>query len=179
MYGLVQIPLGRAGKFGRLDVETDKFNEIVQKHVYTYGLRQILNDAMADKKDEDGNIVSINVLVAMAQKRLDTLYSGELRSRRSEIEPLDPIEQEFWVLARHELNAALKVLLPTVPKGTKDRVLFLVNQNRRKADFESFADVGEMMDFFWDSKLPKWAKIRETAEENVKNRSANLDEIGL
>ncbi len=54
-----------------------------------------------------------------------------------------------------------------------------MNQNRRKADLESFADVGEMMDFFWDSKLPKWTKIREIAEENVKNRSANLDEIGL
>src|SRR5437868_3674708 len=91
---VADVPLGRNGKFGSMTVEVERFNAAVHDHVYMYGLRQILNDAMADKTDDDGNALSDEAIVAKAQKRLDTLYSGELRTRRESAEPADPVERE-------------------------------------------------------------------------------------
>jgi hypothetical protein len=46
----ITIPLGRVtdgtAKYGTLNVDTSRFAQHVHDHVYVYGLRQILNDAM-------------------------------------------------------------------------------------------------------------------------------------
>lgn len=127
------VPLGRGGKYGTLAANCARFNDAVQQHVWEYGVRQLLNDAMADKTDDDGNALPVADLVAMAQKRLDQLYSGELRSRRAAggvAWPTDAIESLAWDIAWDEKIAPTVKTFPeykTLPKGTKDRVLATIH----------------------------------------------------
>lgn len=164
----IDVPLGRAGKYGQLAVSADKFTDDVHRHVYVYGLRQILNDAIADKTDDDGRALPIDQLVAKAQKRLDTLYSGELRARRESAEPIDPIEREMHRLAKTNIAAkmAKSPEWAQVPKGTKDRALWCVLQ--RNKDVET-----------WDDAIAKLlatgeneATLRKAATRIVREREA-------
>jgi hypothetical protein len=127
------VPLGRGGKYGQLTVDCSRFADNVHEHVYNYGLRQILNDAIADKTDDDGNDLGVEALVAKATKRLDTLYSGELRSRTAEREPIDPVEAVMHREARRKITTMAKATPEyAATKGEKDRVLAtLVARNTR------------------------------------------------
>lgn len=105
------IPLGRGGKYGSIAVDGDRFNDVVRQHIWDYGIRQILNDAMADKTDDDGNPLPADQIVAKAEKRLNALYAGELRVRNgSAAEPVDPVEREAFRMARDKIMAQFKSL---------------------------------------------------------------------
>jgi hypothetical protein len=167
-YPNIDVPLGRGGKYGTLKVHTQQFNQIVHEHVYKYGLRQILNDAIADKTDDNDVPLSTEELVAKAQKRLDTLYSGELRSRTAEREPVDPVEA---VMYREARNAIVKMVKTTpeypATKGAKDRVLAtLIARNTAQT---------------WDEAIEKYiaAKpgLRKAAERMVKEQSDAPEDI--
>jgi hypothetical protein len=108
---VITIPLGRAGKYGSMDFDLTKvapsaLHDIVW-HTWGYGVRQIHNDAMADKTDDDGAPLSDEAIVAKAYKRRDTLYSGELRTRRESAEPVDPVEREAYRMAREKIEKQL------------------------------------------------------------------------
>lgn len=118
MYGYMNVMLGRGGKYGMLQVDGEKFNEVVNRHIYDYGLRQILNDAMADKTDEDGVQLPPDQIVAKAEKRLAALYAGELRVRGTSAEPLDPVEREAYRMARDKIAEQFKSLGIWPAKGT-------------------------------------------------------------
>jgi hypothetical protein len=115
----VNVPLGRNGKYGQMLVRIESFAEHIHEHVYSYGLRQILNDAMADKTDDDGAPLPTDQIVAKAQKRLDALYAGELRVRNgSTAEPIDPVEREAFRMAREKITEQFKNLGIWPKKGT-------------------------------------------------------------
>lgn len=130
--GTITVPLGRAAKYGQLAVECDRLPAHVLVYAFEYGVRQVLNDAMAEKKDEDGNELPVDQIVAKAQKRLDNMYAGELRSRRESAEPADPVEAEAWKMAKVEMTALYKKQpqWAQVPKGTKDRFGAVVQLRR-------------------------------------------------
>ena len=67
----ITVPLGRQSVYGTLEVPVGKFPPHVLDYVFNYGLKQVLNDAMADKKDDDGNPLSADLIRAKAEKRLD------------------------------------------------------------------------------------------------------------
>lgn len=115
---IINVPLGRGGKFGSMSVDLGKFAPTIHDHVYAYGLRQILNDAMADKTDEDGLPLPPDQIVAKAQKRLDSLYAGELRVRGASAEPLDPVEREAYRMARDAIEKQFRALGLWPAKGT-------------------------------------------------------------
>lgn len=83
-----------------IDVATGNLPAHVKDFIFEYGLRQILNDAgsaqttIADKH-------------AIALKRLDALYAGELRVRRA-ADNLSPLEAEIERLARADAVAFFK-----------------------------------------------------------------------
>jgi hypothetical protein len=120
LYDEYGIPLGRNGKYGQLQVRADRFNATVHDHIYSYGLRQILNDAMADKTDDDGAPLPTDQIVAKAEKRLASLYAGELRTRISGApgEPTDPVEREAFNLAREQIKLQFQKLGLWPKKGT-------------------------------------------------------------
>lgn len=73
-----------------LDVAVESMPDVSKTHIFDYGLRQILNDAMASAKTE-------SEALAAAQKRLDNLLSGTLRA--SAIRQGDPIKRRAAELA--------------------------------------------------------------------------------
>lgn len=78
-------------KIGKaLDVDIAKLPQVSLSHIFDYGLRQILNDAMASAKTESEALASAN-------KRLDNLLAGTLRA--SAIRQGDPIKRRAAELA--------------------------------------------------------------------------------
>jgi len=176
MYGQITIPLGRGGKYGSLPVNTDAFNEKVQRHIYDYGLRQLLNDAMSDKKDDDGNTLTTDNIVAKAEKRLTALLAGDLRVRRESAEPADPVEAELHRLVKLTINSAYTAakFYVDVPKGTKNRMLFVANRRRASQGLGELESDADLIDVFLDTS-PKAADLKKQAARNVKERGAGED----
>lgn len=169
------IPLGRAAVYGTLDVDCSRFNDTVHEYVYSYGLRQILNDAMADKKDDDGKPLADDAIRAKALKRLDNMYAGELRQRRESAEPTDPVEAEAWKLAKAAMTTVYKEIgaWAAVPKGTKDRFAAVIANRRAVRGLDPLpADeaVADAIEKFLAG--PSGASVRKMAERNVKDHQA-------
>jgi hypothetical protein len=101
------IPLGRKGVYGSRVIHTADYPENILVHWFMYGTRQSTNDAMADKKDDDGIKLSDTDIVAKADKRLATYKLGELRTQRESSEPADPVEREAWRMAREKIEKQL------------------------------------------------------------------------
>lgn len=175
----VNVPLGRNAKFGNMLVRVESFSETVHEHIYSYGLRQILNDAMADKTDDDGNMLPTDQIVAKAQKRLDALYAGDLRVRRAgDAEPADPVEAEIARSVKAIMHNVYTEIgaYKSVPKGTKNRLLWVANDRRAQKNLEPFETLQEVIDEYM-SKSPKAAAIRKEAERTVKMRADAGDEL--
>lgn len=90
-------------KTNAIVIDLDKFNEEVNKFVYLYGLKQLLNDAGSAAKGADEKL-------AMAQKKLDALYEGKVRSSGggSAKAAIDPVQAEAERLAWDAIKVALK-----------------------------------------------------------------------
>lgn len=169
----VTVPLGRGAKYGHMDIELGRFNEYVHEYVYMYGLRQVLNDAMATKTDGDGKALSDEEIVAKATKRLENLYAGVLRSR-SEGEPSDPFEAECYREAKRTIDAQLrsKGLYKDLPKGTKDKFMFVVNRLRAgmgKGEIDEAAYIVTVL------AGPLGADIKKRARAAIKGRDLEVD----
>ena len=178
------VPLGRKACYGTIAVDVNRFSEAVQRHIYDYGLRQILNDAMADKKAENGDKLPDDEIAAKAHARLKTLYAGELRARRETAEPTDPVELEAFKIAKAAMTEAYKAngAWKDVPKGTKDRFAALIQIRRAARGMEAVEDneaVAQAIQMFIDAH----PEIEEQAVRNVAEREerakAALDTIGM
>jgi hypothetical protein len=67
--------------------------------------------------------------MALAQKKLDAMLAGEIRTRGESREPTDPIEAQAY---RDALESVRKTLLAhpeakKIPKGTKDRAQWVLD----------------------------------------------------
>lgn len=174
------IPLGRGACYGTLAVEDEKFSDAVRAHIFEYGLRQVLNDAIAQKKTDDGEAIPTDQLVAKAQARLDAFYRGEVRTRGT-AEPADPVEAELARLAKDTILALYRKLgeMTDVPKGTKNRLLFVANRRRAARHQPELADDAEMIRVFLESS-PQAAALRKQAERTVRERAAvDVDALGI
>jgi hypothetical protein len=164
MFDTLTIPLGRNASLGTIEVDTEAFSPVVQRHIYEYGLRQILNDACANKKDEEGNLLPDDFIVAKAHARLKNLYDGVLRAR-GEVAPSDPIEKIVRDLAREAIAAKWRVAGKwTFPKGTKNRFLFVANAVQTEAGkpiFDSESD-------YLDAALKANPKMRDKYEKQAR-----------
>jgi hypothetical protein len=176
----VNVPLGRNAKFGNMLVRVESFSETVHEHVYSYGLRQILNDAMADKTDDDGNALPTDQIVAKAQKRLDALYAGDLRVRRAgDAEPADPVEAEIARQVKIMLHEQYMKMgaYKEVPKKTTNRLLWVANHRRTTIHkLEPVDSIQAIVDEYM-SKSPRAAAIRKEAERTVKMRADAGDDL--
>lgn len=90
----VSLPKGQSS----VDVNVAKLPASSLSHIFAYGLRQILNDAMAS-----GDKSKPAECLALAQKRLDNLIAGNLRASPSR--ESDPIKARAIVLASSIIRA--------------------------------------------------------------------------
>lgn len=100
--GAVGVNLKKVGQ--SIEVNLDKLPEASLTHIFNYGLRQLLNDAMASHKAED--MVSDKAKAAArkdAEDRLANLYAGTLRASRES----DPVAAEARLMAGKIIDEAL------------------------------------------------------------------------
>lgn len=97
-----------------VEVALAKMPENSLQHIFAYGLRQILNDAMASAK-------TVPEAEGMAQKRLDNLLAGTLRAAGTR--EGDPVRREARKIATDLVTAKVRA------KGHKP------------ADVENFAEL--------------------------------------
>jgi hypothetical protein len=171
----ITVPLGRNGKYGSRDVSVAAFTADIHRYAYEYGLRQIVNDAMADKTDDDGNALSPELIVAKADKRIDALMNGTIRQRAGgSAEPLDPVEAEAWRIVKADLVVMAKPFAEHV-KGLKGDAALLARinvsrVNRRLPEFESLEDA---ITAYLGG--PRGQAILKRAQRNVAERAKAVD----
>jgi hypothetical protein len=163
----VVIPLGRASRYGTMTVDCSRFNDEVHTFIYMYGLRQIINDAMATKVDADNKPLSDAEIVAKAQKRLENLYEGVIRTRADTSEPADPVEALAWGEAKKTMEALLRKAdqWKDIPKGTRNRLMFVLNRARVAAGHPEIDEESAINTF-----LDKNPRIRARAKQQYEAR---------
>jgi hypothetical protein len=175
MYDCINVPLGRGAKFGTIEVDRARFSEVVNEHIYMYGLRQILNDACAQKKDENGAELSPDEITAKAHARLRNLYDGVLRTRNDEIG--DPRERIVFNLTRDALISKWRAAgtFGNFPKNTKNRFLFCANKIQREAGRDEFASDQDYV----SAQLNAAPKMRAKFEKQADEILAGNDDLGI
>lgn len=169
-----EIPLGRKSCYGTLKIDDlSAFPENVQWHIYEYGLRQILNDAIAAKNDDDGVFLGKEKLVEKAQKRLDNLLAGNIRAA-SNSPVLDGKTQIVFNLLREALLTKWRAagVFGPFPKGTKNRFLFVANKIRAQKGEPAFETDNEYL----ESVLEQNPKTRERFEARADQILAEREE---
>lgn len=131
------VSIGRNAALGTLEVDVTRLSPEAARHVWEYGLRKVLNDAVGsrDLLDKDGNTVrkfTNEELYDKARKRLENLYSGALRTRSASG---DPFEAECFRQAVVRLELQLEPAMRDIPKTVKprDRLMWVLNRERAKA----------------------------------------------
>lgn len=106
-------------------VDTGKLNEAVLRYVFNYGLKQILNDAGSSGKSAEEK-------VAMAEKKLASLYEGTIRAARGGKPGQTPLEVEVERLARAEVTAAIKASGRKVKDVEEDKLEAAIERHADK-----------------------------------------------
>jgi len=97
MTKVIKISLGKGGE---IEVDLDKLQgEAVKDYIFMYGLKQMLNDVHASEKDAAAK-------KGLSQKKLDSLYRGEVAQARGFTG--DPVAREMKAMAQADLTAKIK-----------------------------------------------------------------------
>ena len=140
------------GKGGEISVDVAKLCEsaAVVNYIFTYGLKQMLNDVHASEKDAEAK-------KGLSQKKLDSLYRGEVAQSRASSG--DPVAREMKAMAEADVKAKLKTLGRKVSEIKKD-VLTSVIEKQLEANKDAYRKAAE-------AKLAIKPKGVEVGEEDV------------
>jgi hypothetical protein len=119
------IAIGRNAEHGTLEVAWANVPQSVLDHIAATYFPQYITDA-ANSKGADS---PSSERMALAQKKLDAMLAGEIRTRGEAKAPVDPIEALAYADA---LESVRKILLKhpeakKIPKGTKDRAQWVLD----------------------------------------------------
>lgn len=128
------------GEAGSIVVDESKFVATVHDYIFNYGLKQMLNDVHAGetaKKTADDDTRKANKL-ALVEKKLASLYAGEVAQAR---EGGDPLQRTMRELAEKEIKAKIKAAGKKVTDFTPEAFKAVVKKHveAHKARFETAA----------------------------------------
>jgi hypothetical protein len=167
------IAIGRGGEHGTLDVRWDRVPQMVKDHIAAVYFPQYITDAAnSGGKDSTGP-----ERVALANKKLQAMYDGVIRSR-SAGEPADPVEAEAYRLAKPKIVAALMATpeAKQIPKGTKDRAQWVLDA-RDEAAGRDPREVDDLVVAFLDAHPDYRKEAKRVVDAKAKLSSAELDAI--
>lgn len=96
----LEVSLGKAGNI-TVDVDKLQASPAVVEYIFNYGLKQMLNDVHASEKD-------LKAKIGLSQKKLDSLYRGEVAQSRAS--GGDPVAREMTAMAEIDLKAKLRLM---------------------------------------------------------------------
>ena len=102
------------GKGGEIVVDVAKLaaSDAVVNYIFNYGLKQMLNDVHASEKDA-------NAKLGLSQKKLDSLYRGEVAQARATSSG-DKLAREMRLVATEVLKDKLRAIGKPWGKLSKD-----------------------------------------------------------
>ena len=145
------------GKNVVVQVDETRFNDDVNAHVFTYGLKQMLSDAHVSIKKDEHNAKS--KATALVNKKLAALYKGEFRT----ITHLDRVEAEARGLAR--LAIGEQVLLAGRKLNSLSTDWWATQLD---ANWENFKEEAE-----------KIVAVKDASKKEAKSIKINLEDLGL
>ena len=170
------VMLGRNGAIGSLQVDWSRVPQHVRDHIATVYFPQYLTDAANAGGRDKGPADRL----ARAQKKLENMYAGQVRTRGEAAEPIDPVEGEAYRMAKAALVTFAKTTpeWKTIPKADrkKDSAVLRVLDMRAVARGEP--ERGEWNHYI-DHYLATKPEVRKEAERLVKMRAKAGDGIGL
>jgi hypothetical protein len=161
------LSLGRNGAIGQLPVDWQRVPQNVLDHIASVYFTQYITDA-ANAGGKDSEQAD---RLARATKRLEQMYTGEIRARGTGdgAEPVDPVEAEIHRSVVSILrNAYSNEKAPKEHKGHK-RLLWIANERRKARGQEPVDSLQEVIDHYMGG-APNAAQIRREAERTVKAR---------
>lgn len=135
-----------------IEVDTAVLTDEVKAFVFNYGMKQLLNDAGSAGKDADEKL-------AMAQKKLDGLYAGEVRRVSAAKASIDPVQAEAERLAWDAIKAGLKAA------------------GRKASEVTDEARVAAVAKYI--ERNPEVVEVAKRRVEDRKRTTVDLDELGL
>jgi len=173
---VITIPLGRNSVYGTLDVEVARLPQNALHYIAMYGLKQVINDAMATKVDKDGDPLSDDEIADKAFAKLGALYDGTLRMR-GEAVAADAYEAEAIREAKRYIIAFLSKQgeMKNIPKGTENRMMFALNRHLRSKGRPETTESTYLNEVFFATKAGKAIKAR--AIETVDARRADAADM--
>jgi hypothetical protein len=174
----ITVSLGRNSVYGTLDVDVMRLPANAIEYVWHYGLKQVLNDAMATKTDKEGNALENDAIAEKALNKLKALYEGNLRMR-SEAVAADAYEAEAIREAKRHTIAVLTKAgeMKNIPKGTEDRMMFALNRHLKSKGKPETTEAAYLATFF---TTPTGKAIKARAIKTVDERrelSADMDAL--
>lgn len=168
----VQVPdrltLGRNGAIGTLDIDWSRVPQPVLDHIASVYFPQFLTDAAnAGGKDE-----SPAERLARAQKKLETMYAGQVRVRGDAAKAADPVEQEAYQITKAALTKTAKQAeaWKAVPKNLRKGdagIVFALNALAKEKGDPERATMAEWV----AHTLERNPAIRESAARVVREQA--------
>jgi len=172
------LPLGRNSVYGTLDINVAKLPDNALAYIWQYGLKQVINDAMATKEDKDGNKLTNAQVGQKAVDKLAALYDGTLRMR-GEAVAADAYEAEAIREAkRHTIAVFTKAgIMKNIPKGTENRMMFALNRELAAKGKPEITEAEYLANFF-TTKAGKaiMARAIETVDAR-RNDESDINEL--
>jgi len=175
----ITIPLGRNSVYGTLAIDVERLPHNALDYIWHYGLRQVINDAMATKTVKDGDEIrdmTADEIADKASAKLEALYEGTLRMR-GEAVAADAYEAEAIREAKRYIIAFLSKQgeMKNIPKGTENRMMFALNRHLRSKGRPETTESTYLNEVFFLTKAGKAIKAR--AIETVNQRRADADDM--
>lgn len=157
------------GKAGSVEVDASRFTPEVRDYVFQYGLKQMLNDAHASvtaltNPDETERAAA---KVAMAEKKLTSLYAGNVAQAREGGKALDPMAKAMNEIAETHLRKAVKA------QGMK------LSDDRVKSQWKALvAKLIEKNKAEWTGQAQAMVEAAQVPEEIIDLADLFADEAG-
>lgn len=161
------VVLGRNGAIGSLQVEWKRVPQHVLDRIASVYFPQALTDAANAGGRDEGPADRL----ARAQKKLENMYAGQVRTRGDAAEPVDPVDQEAYQIAKTALVKKAKgsPAWASVPKDMRKKDAGVVHALNLIAaeNGEPERTLAEWIEAALESK----PEIRKSAERIVRERA--------
>jgi hypothetical protein len=145
-----EVLIGRNGSHGAVYVDWDRVPQNVLDHIAGVYFPQYITDAANSKGTDSPS----EERLSLAQKKIEQMYAGEIRTRGSSGEPVDPLENRAYQLAKQAVGALVRSApeAKTIDKALKgDEKLLAILQvrsiGRGEDAMESLPDyIGKVVD---------------------------------